>query len=214
MGEYDVNCAFSGVSLAWSEAVLVMLSREPGGVFRPVALPMVGDYHMYGAIGVASDRNTTLITECLIAATLAGRFVSTADDWPLTDREPSIGDVIEELTVNTGEWLGYRGGTEPTYASLVTFDEVPIVFTLIARPVWDTIVTTRRCDLDDPRATFDAVFGEQAMPNAIYVGGLDDLLPQLAELAAVDRFLAAGWDAVALSHRRDRRGWVRRTTFR
>ncbi|VDR37833.1 Uncharacterised protein [Tsukamurella paurometabola] len=186
---YDVNCAITGVSLTYTEAAMVVLSRKPGGVYRPAALPMVGDYDYYGGITPEdSSRNTELIAAGIAQATKSGRYW-TDDGWPSGGWDPSIHEVISNLVRNMCEWLGLYAGEEPPSDSGTTFDGVPLVFALIARPVWDAIVADREGEIDVAGA-FGAVFGDEPLPRALYGCGGGAPSSELTALAAVDRFLA------------------------
>ncbi|TWS20484.1 hypothetical protein FK529_03830 [Tsukamurella asaccharolytica] len=188
MGMYDVNCAITGVSLTYTEAAMVVLSREPGGVYRPAALPIVGDYDYYGGITPDDSRNTELIAAGIAQATKSGRYW-TDDGWPSGGWDPSIHDVISNLVRNMSDWLGLYEEAEPASDSGTTFDGVPLVFALIARPVWDAIVDDGQGAIDLDRA-FIEVFGDGALPRALYGCGGGAPSSELKALAAVDRFLA------------------------
>ncbi len=212
MGCFDVCCAITGVSLAYGDATLVMLRRAPGGAYRPVALPVTGSYDSYGAIGADTDEaNGVMITAFFVAETGSPRlFISDRLEWPPKRWEPTINDVIER---NTTEWVGnasYHGdhGREPQGAADVTYDGDPIVYTLIARAVWEAI-TADRAELDNPAETFNQVFGGHAFPAGIYGAGLADVAAQLSELAMVDSFLT-GRNLRWVTHTEGiaRQGWI------
>lgn len=191
MGCFDACCAITGVSVTYYDSTLVMLRRAPGGTYRPVALPVTGSYDLYGAITTDTDANGAMITAFFVAETGGPRlFIDKRLEWPPRRWEPTINDVIKVIERNTTEWLGMYDGGEPPQASAdVTYDGDPIVYTLISRPVWEAI-TADRAELDDPAETFNQVFGGHAFPAGIYGAGLTDVVAQLAELAAVDAFLA------------------------
>lgn len=189
VGCYDVNCAITGVSLTYTEAAMVVLARTPGGVYRPVALPMVGDYDYYGGITPDDSRNTELIAAGIAQATKSGRYW-TDDGWPSGGWDPAIDEVVSNLVRNMCEWLGYHGGVEPASPSSTTFDGVPLVFALIARPVWEAIVAAGEGEIDFARA-FVEVFGDEPLPRALYGCGGGAPSSELTALATVDRFLTA-----------------------
>lgn len=189
MGCYDVNCAITGVSLTYTEAAMVILSRSPGGVYRPAALPMIDHYDYYGGIAPDDSRNTELIAAGIAQATKSGRYW-TDDGWPPGGWDPSIHDVISNLVRNMSDWLGLYEGAEPPSDSGTMFDGVPLVFALVARPVWDAIVADREGEIDVATAFVD-VFGDEPLPRALYGCGGGVPSPELTALAAVDRFLTA-----------------------
>ncbi|WP_238220099.1 hypothetical protein [Tsukamurella pulmonis] len=186
---YDVNCAITGVSLTYTEAAMVILSRAPGGVYRPAALPVIGDYDYYGGITPDDSRNTELIAAGIAQAMRSGRYW-TDDGWALDHWDPSIHQVISNLVRNTCEWLGFYDGAEPLSPSSTTFDGVPLVFALVARPVWEAIVADGEADVHAADA-FAEVFGDGPLPRAIYGSGGGAPESELTALAAVDRFLTA-----------------------
>ncbi|NMD56940.1 MULTISPECIES: hypothetical protein [Tsukamurella] len=189
MGMYDVNCAITGVSLTYTDAAMVILSRAPGGVYRPAALPMIGHYDYYGGITPDDSRNTELIAAGIAQATKSGRYW-TDDGWPPGGWDPSIHEVISNLVRNMSDWLGLYEGAEPPSDSGTMFDGMPLVFALVARPVWDAIVADGERELDVATA-FVEVFGDEPLPHALYGCGGGAPSSELTALAAVDRFLTA-----------------------
>ncbi|NKY17200.1 hypothetical protein [Tsukamurella spumae] len=177
------------MSLTYTEAAMVILSRAPGGVYRPAALPMIGGYDYYGGITPDDSRNTEIIAAGIAQATKSGRYW-TDDGWPPDGWDPSIHQVIGNLVRNMSDWLGLYEGAEPTSGSGTTFDGIPLVFALIARPVWDAIVAECAVEVDVDRAFID-VFGDEPLPRALYGSGGSAPRSELIALAAVDRFLTA-----------------------
>ncbi|MCS3850879.1 hypothetical protein [Tsukamurella ocularis] len=177
------------MSLTHTEAAMVVLSRGSGGVYRPAALPMIDHYDYYGGIAPDDNRNTELIAAGIAQATKSGRYW-TDDGWPSGGWDPSIHDVISNLVRNMSDWLGLYQGAEPPSGAGTTFDGVPLVFALIARPVWEAIVADGEEEIDVARA-FVEVFGDEPLPRALYGCGGGAPSSEVTALVTVDRFLSA-----------------------
>lgn len=73
----DFRCLVSGVSLLDSEAAAWLFVVEPGGVPRPIALPIWGSYGGLGRLEeVAEGPNTTLLERAFVKGLKQGRVVA------------------------------------------------------------------------------------------------------------------------------------------
>lgn len=193
MGFYDVNCALTGIGLGYSEAVLVPLRGHDNATYRPMAIPLRGQYDRLGAIDLEDTANTELIAAYL-AALPATRLVVRNPHGPAYPSDTigaGIEGAIADLERNTTVWLGDL--RERGEDSMVELDGEPLVFTLISPQVWDAIITASADELAGVPA--EQLLAELAGPipvlKELYAAHthVDQIATGLRELTAVDRFL-------------------------
>lgn len=191
MGFYDTTCLITGVNLGSSvDTAVVLLHRSPAGQYSPISLGIHGTYDGFGCIdGVPADLNATLLRRFFSDAHRAGRFQAHDQthvgdpNWfdPDIDIESLL--FLVERTVSCSDL--YDGGPYPPSTVL---DGDPVVFAMIAQPVWDAIASQNR----SPRTNLTtAAFGPDADVAAdIYGEHLDRLVEPLRQFAAVSDFIA------------------------
>ncbi|MEU7632478.1 hypothetical protein AB0C34_21205 [Nocardia sp. NPDC049220] len=176
----------TGVSLGAVDATLVLL-RRVGGNYQPIALGISGSYNRLGAIdGITKDANTDLILRYFLDAKGAGRFftqdqTSNVDvDWLPPD---AVIDDLVHVVERTTSFVD-----DDLYQPSSVLDGVPIVFALIAQPVWDALTITAS---GKPVADlFAAASSECGIAEEIYRGQLAQVDDQVRQFAAVSDFLA------------------------
>lgn len=185
MGFYDANCAITSICLGAGEAVLVPLRRVGPERYRPIGLPMTGEYDRLGAIDLAEPPTPSMD---LFAAYLAGldehRLRLRDDSAPM---EPTVVGVVASLERNTTVWLGDL--REQGWESMMSLDGDPLVFALISRHVWEGIVADAAPD-GAAGELLTEIAGEDPVLGDIYGRHVDQVAREVRELAAVDRFLA------------------------
>lgn len=189
MGFYDSTCLITGITLGSSvDTAVVLLHRTPAGHYGPISLGIHGTYDGYGCVdGVPADLNSALLTKFFSAAHRAGRFhahdhTHTGDpNWfdPDIDIE-SLLFLVERTTTCSDLY----GGPCPPGTVL---DGDPVVFAMIAQPVWDAIASQNR----SPRTNLTtAAFGPGAdIAASIYGEHLGQLVEPLRQFAAVSDFI-------------------------
>jgi hypothetical protein len=194
MGSYHCVCMLTGVSLRPSDVVAVLL-RKRDQTYAPIALPVFGGFDQAGGIdSIEEDAHTALLIEFFTAQLRTGRFV--AQDyshkhliWP--ERSADYFSVIDGLfgliERNTTMWHFWGDGVDP----YVTIDGDPVVFALLARPVWEAIVEAA----DQPTATdaelLDNAFGGDVVAHDLYDGHLSEVTSALRAFAVVNDFVRA-----------------------
>ena len=191
VGFYDTTCLITGVNLGSSvDSVVVLLHRTSAGRYCPISLGIHGTYDGYGCIdGVAPDLNSSLLTEFFSDAHRAGRFHAHDHtyigdpNWfdPDIDIE-SLLFLVERTTTCSDLYDG------PCPAGTV-LDGCPVVFAMIAQPVWAAIASQNR----SPRTSLTAaVFGCGAEIAAhIYGQHLSQLVEPFRQFAAVSEFISS-----------------------
>ncbi|WP_342314784.1 hypothetical protein LIX17_25435 (plasmid) [Mycobacterium avium subsp. hominissuis] len=190
MGFYDAACLISGVSLSGVEATAVLLQRADDGRYHPIALGIHGTYDGFGCIdGVATDANTAALTAFFSHAYRQGRFIAHDHthrgdpDW--FDPDIAIESLLY-LVERTTTCADLYGGLYPPCTVL---DGHPVVFTLIAQPVWDALCRGRRIPREE---LVEVAFGAGAVvATEIYDRRLNHLVEPLEQLAAVSDFIRA-----------------------
>ncbi len=187
MGFYDVNCAITSICLGPGEAVLVPLRKlGPETSYRPIGLPMKGQYDRLGAIDLDEPPTPNM---ALLATYFSGldeqRLQLREDSAPM---DPTIDGVVASLERNTTVWLGDL--RERGWASMMSLDGDPLVFALIAPQVWDAIVAAEPPD-GAPGELLAELAGMEPALGEIYGAHADQVAREMRELVAVDRFLAA-----------------------
>ena len=180
MGFYDCRCMVSGVSLKGSDAALVLLQQSVKE-YRPIALAVTGNYNRLGTIdGLDEDDNTELLLKFFHDRLGDGAFV-VDDEYFRSADEYSIED-LEQLLCAFERNLN-------DYDKTAVLNGSPVVYALVARPVWDAVV---KADQGGGSATeqFRGLFGEVPVAEAIYRGSLSKVSRPLRELSAVNRFVA------------------------
>lgn len=193
MGFYDTTCMITGINLGSSvDTAVVLLHREPAGQYSPISLGIHGTYDGFGCIdGVPADVNATLLTRFFSDAHRAGRFEAHDQthvgdpNWfdPDIDIESLL--FLVERTVSCSDL--YDDGSP--YPPSTVLDGGPVVFAMIAQPVWDSIAAQHR----SPRMSLAAsAFGPDAGVAAdIYGEHLDQLVERVRQFAAVSDFIAS-----------------------
>ncbi|MBX9918370.1 MAG: hypothetical protein K2Y33_00845 [Mycolicibacterium frederiksbergense] len=191
MGFYDTTCLITGINLGSSvDTTVVLLHRTADGHYCPISLGIHGTYDGFGCIeSVPADLNAALLTRFFSAAHRAGRFQAHdhthAGDPHWFDPDIDIESLLYlvERTTTCSELYG-----QP-YPPSTVLDGDPVVFAMIARPVWDAIAAQNR----SPRANLTtAAFGPGAdIAASIYGQHLGQLAEPLREFAAVSDFIAA-----------------------
>jgi hypothetical protein len=189
MGSYHCVCMLTGVSLRPSEVVAVLLRKQDQS-FSPIALPVFGDFDQEGGIDrTEEDAHTALLIEFFTAQLGAGRFAAAdySNDhliWP--ERSADYFSVIDGLfgliERNTTMWHFWGDGTKP----YVTIDGDPVVFALLARPIWDAIVEAADQPTEADAALLDSAFGGDAIAHALYNDHLGEIAPALKAFAIVN----------------------------
>ncbi len=171
MGLFDCRCAITGVSLKGAETTLVPLLRHAGG-HAPAALPIHGQYDRLGSIdGIREDLNTRLILDYFREQLRAGRFVVDPEQLPIHDIEALLRGFERNLN------------DDPATACL---DGEPVLFALVADAVWSQLAHAASKDATEP-----AWYRRTPLPAAIYAAQQHKLREAIAQLGAVDAFLAA-----------------------
>ncbi|CAN5251203.1 hypothetical protein BH09ACT8_BH09ACT8_63280 [soil metagenome] len=196
MGFYDTTCLITGVNIGSShDAAVVLLHRTSPGQYSPISLGIHGTYDGYGSLDrVADDLNGTLLTRFFSAAYRAGRFQ--AYD-PTHDGDPTWFDpdieidsllYLVERTTTCWDQFSERDPYPDPYPPGTVLDGDPVVFAMIAQPVWDAIASQNR----SPRTNLTTTaFGPGADVAAeIYGEHLDRLVEPLRQFAAVSDFVA------------------------
>lgn len=192
MGSYHCVCMLTGISLRPGEVVAVLL-RKRDQSYSLIALPVFGDFDQEGGVDeIEEDAHTALLIEFFAAQLHTGRFV--AGDyfnehliWP----EPSaqyfsvIDGLFGLVERNTTMWHHYGDGAEP----YVTIDGDPVVFALLARPVWDAIVESADQPTTSVASLLDTAFGGDVIAHALYGDHVDKLRSAVRAFAAVNDFL-------------------------
>ena len=192
MGFYHCVCMLTGVSLRPSDVVAVLL-RKRDQSYSPIALPVFGDFDQQGGIdSIEEDAHTALLIEFFSAQLGTGRFV--AQDyfndhliWPelSADYFSVIDGLFGLVERNTTMWHFSGDGTEP----YVTIDGDPVVFALLARPVWDAIVESADPPTDSDAALLDTAFGGDVIAHDLYDDHLGEVASAVRAFAVVDDFL-------------------------
>lgn len=187
MGFYDCRCMLTGVSVDFVGATAVILRCTAAG-YEPVALGLSGEYDGYGTIdGIPDDGNSTLVYEYFARESRSGRF--TARIHPLEDLVEFDDDFNLDALIGLIEssW-----SLSPTFEGddfevlpLAVLDGDPLVFALIAQPIWDAVAAV------PGEASLHAAFGEATVPQEIYGSHLADVDRQLRDFAAVHAFVRA-----------------------
>lgn len=186
MGFYDCRCMLTGVSVDFVGATAVILRCTATG-YEPVTLGISGEYSGYGMLWwLAEDRNTELVYEYFSRQSRSGRFtarhhpyedpVEFTDDYSLEDLLAAIEAACSLATTFDDE--------DFEALPLAVLDGDPLVFGLIAQPVWDAIAAA-----GEGEASLDAAFGEAKVPREIYGSHLTDVDRQLRDFAAVSAFV-------------------------
>jgi len=170
---------------------VVLLHRVAAGQYSPISLGIHGTYDGFGSVdGVPLDLNTTLLTRFFSEAYRAGRFQ--AEDQTRSDNpkwfDPDI-DIesllyLVERTVSCSDLYDHQMPWPPS----TVLDGDPVVFAMIAQPVWDAIAAQDH----SPRMslTTSAVGPGADVAADIYGEHLDQLVEPLRQFAAVSDFIA------------------------
>lgn len=190
MAYYDTTCLITGINVGGGvDTAVVLLHRTPAGQYCPISLGIHGTYDGFGCIdGVPADLNSALLTRFFSAAHRAGRFEArdhthTGDpNWfdPDIDIESLL--YLVERTTTCSDLYG-----QP-YAPGTMLDGDPVVYAMIAQPVWNAIASQNR----SPRTNLTtAAIGPGAHIAAdIYGQHLGQLIEPLRQFAAVSDFIA------------------------
>lgn len=186
MGFFDCKCMLTGVSVDYVGAVVVVLRCTTSG-YEPVSLGIPGEYDGTGSIfPETSDRAVELLHGYLEQQHRTGRFViKPAVAGELVDLSGDCG-LQGLLTYIMDAWLlaGPYGDEPFTPMPMAVLDGDPLVYALIAQPIWDAIVAAR-----SGPATLDGVFGDCPIPREIYGAHLAEVEPQLQALARITEFV-------------------------
>jgi hypothetical protein len=181
MGFYDARCMVTGVSLKGSQAALVLL-QQVEEAYHPIALAITGKYDRLGSIDmIDEDENTSLILRYFQNQLAANTFVVDVESLRIQEAYPI--ETIEQLL--RGFERNMNDG--PGYAVL---NGEPVVFSLIAATVWETIANSAEQSKLDDRAVLSGLFNEMPVTNEIYADHLDDVSGHLRAFAGVSAFLA------------------------
>ena len=193
MGFYDTTCMITGVNLGSSVGTAVVLLHQASrGQYFPISLGIHGTYDGFGSIDwVPVDLNAVLLTRFFSDAHRTGRF-QVEDQTRLNDPHRLDPDIdiefllhLVERTVSCSDLFDHAG----TYPPSTVLDGDPVVFAMIAQPVWDAIAAepdSLRLDLTT------SAFGPGADVAAeIYGEHLDQLGEPLRQFAAVSDFIAS-----------------------
>lgn len=192
MGFYDCCCSITGVTLIGTCTCVLLRIRN--GQYQPIALPVTGGYDRQGAVdGIAEDRNSELMVAYFGAQRAAGRFIAEDETsniptiWPQPSPEyrSLVDGLIWLVERNTTVWHAMNMGASP----MVTFDGDPVVFALIAQPIWNAIVAAAGDNTDPLTTIFTDIFGDDAAPTEMYGSHLPEVEAPLRELAAVNEYL-------------------------
>jgi len=179
MGFYDCRCMATSVSLKGADAALVLL-QQVAGEHVPISLAIKGNYNRLGSIdGIVEDANTRLVLRFFLDSLRSGAF--RVDEAYLAGHGcfpiRTIEDLLQVCERNMNDGPGHA----------VLHDE-PVVFSLVARAVWDTIA--KAAPPDGPvSAVFQRLLGVSPVGAAVYAGSLEQVTGHIGELAAVDTFL-------------------------
>jgi hypothetical protein len=194
MGFYHCVCMLTGVSLRPSDAVAVLL-RKRDQSYAPIALPVFGNYDQQGGIdSIEENAHTRLLIEFFTAQLHTGRFV--AQDYfhdhliwpePSADYFSVIDGLFGLVERNTTMWHFSGDGTDP----YVTIDGDPVVFALLARPVWDAIVDSAEQPTATDTQLLNSAFGADVIAHDLYDDHLSEVAPALSGFAVVNDFLRA-----------------------
>lgn len=190
MGFYDTTCLITGINLGSSvDTAVVLLHRTAAGQYVPISLGIHGTYDGYGCIdGVPADLNSTLLTTFFSDAYRAGRFHA-HDHTHIGDPHWFDPDIdIESLLFLVERTVSCSDLYDGMHPAGTVLDGDPVVFAMIAQPVWDAIVSQNR----SPRTNLTtAAFGPGADVAAdIYGQHLGQLVEPLRQFAAVSDFIA------------------------
>lgn len=188
MGFYDCRCILTGVSVDFVGATAVILRCTATG-YEPITLGLSGEYDGYGTIdGITEDRNSKLVYEYFTRQSRSGRFMARIhpqedlvefnDDFNL--------DALIDLIENSWSLSPTFEGDDFEVLPLAVLDGDPLVFALIAQPIWDAVAAAVPGE-----ASLHAVFGEATVPQEIYGSHLVDVDRQLRDFAAVHAFVRA-----------------------
>lgn len=181
MGLFDCRCMITGVSLKGADAALVLL-QQSADRYRPLALAIKGNYNRLGSIdGIDEDSNTELVLRFFLTSLRSNAFVVDEEclrghGFPIRNIE----DLLQgfERNMNDGPGVAVLKGQS-------------IVFSLIARAVWDGIAQTAPPPIESVPALFERLFGASSIGSGIYAGSLAAISGHIVELAAVDSFLTS-----------------------
>lgn len=188
MGFYDCRCMITGVSVDFVGATAVVLRCTPAG-YEPVTMGISGEYSGYGMLWwLTEGRNTELVYEYFARQSRSGRF--TAREHPDNDPVEFTDDFTLEnlLAVIESSWSLWPTfeGDDFEVLPLAVLDGDPLVFTLIAQPIWDAIAAA-----GPGAASLHAAFGDATVPQEIYGSHLTEIDRQLRDFAAVNAFVHA-----------------------
>jgi hypothetical protein len=130
MGFYPVACMVTGLDLRELDAYLVPLLEQPGGGFRPFALPIHGSYNYYGGIDTVPYELVTLLDEFIARCLRTGRLV-------VDHAKVHEADNFMDLANDNHVALEYDG------AHACHLDGQGLAYALIAEGAWDAIVELR-----------------------------------------------------------------------
>jgi hypothetical protein len=192
VGFYDTTCMLTGVNLS-SVGTTAVLLHMVGTVYQPITLGISGSYDGHGCIDeIRQDRNTELICKFFTQAHRSGRFdahgQTHTDDADWFDPAIEIDSLLYLVERTTTCADIFVGGPWPASTVL---DGHPVVFALIAQPVWDELTAhppTRRA----PESLLQYAFGDGAgIAEEIYAGHFDQVAEQVRQLAVISDFVNA-----------------------
>ena len=179
MGFYDCRCAITGVSLKGADATAVLLQRV-GRAFRPIALPIKGNYNRLGSIdGVTPDANTRLVLKFFLDA------LENPESQEFVIDEPYYSEPLDNIE---GLLWGFERNTNDNGKTAVLNGQ-PVVVALVCRAVWDAVARATKPRGPDA-ARFAALFRGVPAAERIYAGKLASVSRLLRELDAVNAFMA------------------------
>jgi hypothetical protein len=179
MGFFDCSCRLSGVSLMAARTMLLPL-HQIRGAWTPIALPIAGKYNRSGSIdSIEENDNTRWILEYFSTKGATNDFV--LDEDYLRDLGLDPLDGIEQL-------LGAFERNIHDNPDAAVLNGTPVKFALFSRSVWQGVVVA-----SDPVApgvaNFGEVFGGSPVASEIYGDRIEQVVPQLRDLATILSFI-------------------------
>ncbi len=207
MGLFDFRCPISGLSLRAARAVHLALIEATPGAWRPLSLPLIGQYDRGGSIdGFRSDFRTDLLVAGFVRCIKAGRVVATGapDEYAAFTRAPGIERLLSLFErVNTmSQWgvLPFTLDGRRLRQVLIHADVFTALAPPSAQPEPPTYEELERQLARSPLADQGREIFEEVIiaPDAIRAAGAS----ALAQLSRLDRWLSDNhkhWSPVAES---------------
>jgi hypothetical protein len=192
MGFYDTTCMVTGINNSPGEATVVLLVMTENR-YRPISLGISGSYDGYGCIDkIQLDNNTAMACEFFSKAHRAGRFdardQTSADAPELFDPDIDIDALLYLVERTTSCFSAFDAGGWG-YPPSPVLDGNPVVFAMIAQPVWDELAADPDLTCARDAAFASAFEPEPGVAAEIYGQRLFEIDIEVRRFAAIADFI-------------------------